>query len=136
MVERVEVVTGGASATYGSDAVAGVINFIMKKNFEGVEVSGQYGFDMHNNTNTAIQADERAADITPTTGSVRDGYKKDVSVLMGTNVADGKGNITGYFVFQNLAPILGASRDFANCDALSNPRPATLATPAQIPTNS
>ncbi len=36
LIERVEVVTGGASATYGSDAVAGVVNFIMKKNFEGV----------------------------------------------------------------------------------------------------
>jgi len=36
LIERVDVVTGGASATYGSDAIAGVINFIMKKDFEGV----------------------------------------------------------------------------------------------------
>jgi iron complex outermembrane receptor protein len=41
-VERVEVVTGGSSAIYGSDAVAGVVNFILKKNFEGVEAYGQY----------------------------------------------------------------------------------------------
>lgn len=38
MVERVEVLTGGASAVYGSDAVAGVVNFIMRKNFEGIEI--------------------------------------------------------------------------------------------------
>ncbi len=38
MVERVEVLTGGASAVYGSDAIAGVVNFIMKKDFEGVQV--------------------------------------------------------------------------------------------------
>ena len=39
MIERVEVVTGGASAVYGSDAIAGVINFILKENFEGLEVN-------------------------------------------------------------------------------------------------
>jgi iron complex outermembrane receptor protein len=43
LVSRVEVVTGGASAAYGSDAVSGVINFIMKDRFEGVQGSFQYG---------------------------------------------------------------------------------------------
>lgn len=42
LVERVEVVTGGASAVYGSDALAGVVNFILKKDFSGVELNGQY----------------------------------------------------------------------------------------------
>ena len=42
-IERVEVVTGGASATYGADAVAGVVNFIMKQNFEGIELDVQSG---------------------------------------------------------------------------------------------
>ncbi len=37
-IERVELLTGGASATYGSDAVAGVVNIILKKNFNGVLV--------------------------------------------------------------------------------------------------
>ena len=48
MVERVEVLTGGASAVYGSDAIAGVVNFIMKKDFEGVQFDAQYGFYQHN----------------------------------------------------------------------------------------
>ena len=42
-IERVEVITGGASAVYGADAVAGVVNFIMKKSFEGFELRGQTG---------------------------------------------------------------------------------------------
>jgi outer membrane receptor protein involved in Fe transport len=42
-IERVDVLTGGASAVYGSDAVAGVVNIIYKKNFEGVAFDGQYG---------------------------------------------------------------------------------------------
>ena len=49
MVERVDILTGGASAVYGSDAVAGVVNFIMKKDFEGVEVTSQYNFYWHEN---------------------------------------------------------------------------------------
>jgi len=44
-IERVEVLTDGASATYGADAVGGVVNLILKSNFEGVEVGGRYGMD-------------------------------------------------------------------------------------------
>ena len=43
MIERVDVLTGGASAIYGADAVTGVVNFILKKNFEGVAFDGQFG---------------------------------------------------------------------------------------------
>ena len=49
MIERVDILTGGASAVYGSDAVAGVVNFIMKKDFEGVQVTTQYNFYWHEN---------------------------------------------------------------------------------------
>src|SRR5690606_39224713 len=42
-IERVEIISGGASATYGADAVAGVTNFILKKNFQGLELDGQVG---------------------------------------------------------------------------------------------
>ena len=47
LIERVDVVTGGASAVYGSDAMAGVVNFILKDNYEGMEVTGQYGISDH-----------------------------------------------------------------------------------------
>lgn len=43
LISRVEVVTGGASSVYGSDAVAGVVNFILKKDFDGIEANYQYG---------------------------------------------------------------------------------------------
>ena len=43
LVDRIEVVTGGASAAYGSDAIAGVVNFILKRNFEGFQIDGQIG---------------------------------------------------------------------------------------------
>jgi len=42
-IERVEIMTGGASSVYGSDAVAGVVNFVLKDGYEGIEFEGQYG---------------------------------------------------------------------------------------------
>jgi outer membrane receptor protein involved in Fe transport len=120
LIERVDVVTGGASATYGSDAIAGVINFIMKKNFEGLEISGQYASAEHSQQDTYIQSQEAAIGITPPTGTIRDGGRHDLSILMGTNFNDGAGNVTGYFVYHNQAAIPGANRDFADCDAYTN----------------
>ena len=71
LIERVEVVTGGASATYGSDALGGVVNFILKDKFEGVELSGQYGLT------------ERGDSETWTLGGI-----------IGGNFADDRGNAT------------------------------------------
>lgn len=50
VIERVEVVPDGGSAIYGSDAIGGVINFITRKHFDGVEVTGRYGFADEFNT--------------------------------------------------------------------------------------
>src|SRR5690349_21910736 len=56
LVERVDVVTGGASAVYGSDAVAGVVNFILKKDLQGVRFDAQYGAAQHENSNHYVQS--------------------------------------------------------------------------------
>ncbi len=53
LVDHVEVLTGGASAVYGSDALAGVVNFVMRKDFEGIEVDGTYGIAEANNNDTS-----------------------------------------------------------------------------------
>jgi iron complex outermembrane receptor protein len=119
LIERVDVVTGGASAVYGSDAIAGVVNFIMRKNVQGVEVNAQYGFNQHSNHEGWMQENERGSEIIPPTGSVNSGYRRDLSIVAGTNTPDGSGNITGYFVFHHQDPSTGASYDFADC-LLSN----------------
>ncbi len=46
---------GGASATYGSDAIAGVVNFIMKRNFQGLQIDSQVGVYNHNQHNDLMQ---------------------------------------------------------------------------------
>ncbi len=115
LIDHVEVVTGGASATYGSDAVAGVVNFVMKHDFEGVQLDGTFGEDEHDQHNPFMQGIERAAGITPPTGSVWDGQNTDFSVIMGANAPDGRGNVTGYFEFKHTSPITEGSRDFSDC---------------------
>src|SRR4029079_15948863 len=70
-IERVEIISGGASSTYGADAVAGVTNFILKKNFQGLELDGQMGVTQDG-----------------------DGFEYQLSGIVGTDFADGRGNIS------------------------------------------
>src|ERR1700735_1018486 len=116
LVERVEVVTGGASAAYGSDAIAGVVNFIMKKNFEGFQLDGQYNENMHDNDNTYMQNLARQFGTTPETGNIINGRQRSFDVLMGTNFADGNGNITGYLAYRHADPVPSSDYDFGACE--------------------
>jgi iron complex outermembrane recepter protein len=116
LVERVEVVTGGASAAYGSDAVAGVINFIMKKDFQGVQFDGQYNENMHNNNNTYMQNLVRGFGYAPATGNTTNGRQRSFDVLMGTNFADGAGNVTGYLSYRHADAVPSSAYDFGGCE--------------------
>jgi outer membrane receptor protein involved in Fe transport len=120
LIERIDVVTGGASATYGSDAIAGVVNFIMKKNFEGIEVNGEYGLYQHSNHNGWVQTDAASNDFAPVRGSLTDGDHRDWSIVMGTNLAGGDGNVTAYLTYHEQDPVPGSHRDFSNCQLVSN----------------
>jgi outer membrane receptor protein involved in Fe transport len=115
LVERVEVVTGGASAAYGSDAIAGVVNFIMKKNFEGFQIDGQLAEFQHDNNDAFVQNLARQFGITPPTGNIEDGRQRNFDMLMGTNFADGKGNITAFLSYRHQDPVASSDRDFGSC---------------------
>jgi iron complex outermembrane receptor protein len=115
LVERVEVVTGGASAAYGSDAIAGVVNFIMKKNFEGIQLDAQYGENWHDNHNAIAQDLVQQFGSTPPTGTAKDGRNKSLDLLMGTNFADGKGNVTAFLSYRHADPVASSQRDFGAC---------------------
>jgi outer membrane receptor protein involved in Fe transport len=115
LVERVEVVTGGASAAYGSDAVAGVVNFIMKKNFEGFQLDGNLGENWHNNKNSFADDLVQQFGYPPPTGTAKDGRNRTFDMLMGTNFADGKGNLTAYLGYRHADPVASNQRDFGAC---------------------
>jgi len=116
LVDRVEVLTGGASATYGSDAVAGVVNFVMKHNFQGVQIDGQVGIAQHSqNDEQGIQGLLKAGGYAIPKGDVWDGRSRDLSVVVGTNGQDDRMNITGYLVYHQQDPVSQSTRDFSSC---------------------
>jgi len=90
LIESVDVVTGGASAVYGSDALAGVVNFRLKK-VEGLEMGGQYGIT------------ERG-----------DGARTQLYGAIGTSFDDGRGNATVYAEYFNREEIFQGDRAFSN----------------------
>ena len=104
LIERVEVLTGGASAVYGSDAVAGVVNFVLKDDFEGVAF----------NINTE-QTEEGDAELTS------------VDLTIGGNIADGRGNVVINAQYTDREDLFQGDRGFANfaqfddTDANGNP---------------
>jgi iron complex outermembrane receptor protein len=115
LIQRVEVLTGGAGAVYGSGAVAGVVNFIMKDNFEGVEVQANLAGDNHQQHNDEVQSVVRAKNF-PLPGNAKfDGKKKDFSLLAGANFADNKGNATFFLSYKQADPLLQSARDFSSC---------------------
>ena len=132
MVERVDILTGGASAVYGSDAVAGVVNFIMKKDFEGVEVTSQYNFYWHENDyggpgevklrDTIEQLNAANPDqFALPDDSVTDGEGVELSVMMGVNSGDGRGNITAYATVFDSKQVLQRDRDYSACSLDTDP---------------
>ncbi|HKE95816.1 MAG TPA: TonB-dependent receptor plug domain-containing protein, partial [Povalibacter sp.] len=125
LIDRVDVVTGGASAVYGSDAIAGVVNFIMKKDFEGLILDAQYSTFQRDNDNKFIR-DLAAVKGIPLAGSTSDGNTVTFSVTAGANTGDGRGNVTGYLMYRTADPVTGGDIDFAGCqlslDSAGNPR--------------
>lgn len=129
LVERVEIVTGGASAVYGSDALAGVVNFIMKRDFEGVIMDAQYRFNWHENDDSEMRRRLDEADLVldgnfapgfePPPGTVVDGETYDANIVVGVNSADGKGNVTVYAGYRYADAVTQDQRDFSTCSLLS-----------------
>jgi outer membrane receptor protein involved in Fe transport len=115
LVKRVEVLTGGASAIYGSDAVAGVVNFILDTNFTGLKVDVEGGINRGSNSRGDLQSIERASGVTPATGAVYDGRSVDVSVVFGKDVFGGNGHVTAYAGYRDTQAVAGSSRDFSAC---------------------
>ncbi|WP_250459624.1 TonB-dependent receptor domain-containing protein [Microbulbifer litoralis] len=121
LVERVEVLTGGSSATYGSDAIAGVVNFIMMDDFEGVRFETQTSVYQHDNDNNAMQDLVSSNGFDVADGSVTDGETNDFSLIMGANLDNGRGNVTAYANYRKIDAVLQSDRDYSGCALAGGP---------------
>src|SRR2546422_7467959 len=136
LIQGVGGLTGGASAVYGSDAITGVVNFIMNDRFEGLQVDLYHSFYNHqqNNPNNVQQAirnrgnavipagEPGAGQPTPAAaffsvpGNINsDGAVNGFSLTMGSNFADNKGNATVFFGYKKEDALFQKNRDFSAC---------------------
>ena len=124
LIKRVEVLTGGASSVYGADAVAGVVNFIMDTNFEGVRFDGNYSIWQHNQDDPSVAGGLNMSDITVDSSrrpsrfrraASTDGRAFDGTVTIGAGFDDGRGHAVAYFGYRNVKPVLQADRDYSAC---------------------
>ncbi len=119
LVKRIDVLTGGASATYGADAVAGVVNFQMDTEFEGFRIDANYGLYTHSNGNEFAQSvlDQKAGnlDYSYPTGNNADGGQYDVTAAFGTSFDDGRGHATAYVGYRRASAVLQGRRDYSSC---------------------
>jgi outer membrane receptor protein involved in Fe transport len=125
LIKRVEVLTGGASSVYGADAVAGVVNFIMDTDFEGVRFDGTWSVYQHNNNCPAVLGGtvctiNQAKGFPFATGSKMDGRAIDGTVSIGAGFDDGRGHVVGYFGYRKVNAVLGAQRDYSSCSITEN----------------
>jgi outer membrane receptor protein involved in Fe transport len=121
LIERVEVLTGGASAVYGSDAVAGVVNFIMKDDFEGIELSVDHSFYNHKNSSDIADVVDYWGFAESPNYIGHDGASNEISLLMGSNFADGKGNATLFVGWRKTDALLQSERDYSGCSLGAHP---------------
>jgi len=116
LIKRVDVMTGGGSSTYGADAVAGVVNFVMDDQFEGFEVNIGSTAYQHDNDNDYIQGlmDDRDFEY-PSGSSGFDGSSFDFSATLGGSFDSGKGHAVGYFTYNKQNELRQGARDYSSC---------------------
>ncbi|WP_246524931.1 TonB-dependent receptor domain-containing protein [Sphingobium phenoxybenzoativorans] len=121
LIKRIEVLTGGASSTYGADAVAGVVNFMIDTDYTGFRLDAQYSMYQHNNRNKVVppllDARQQAGfdGYSYPSGSVLDGGTIDLSATVGTDFDDGRGHITAYAGYRKVKAITQDRRDYSAC---------------------
>ncbi|MGB3738149.1 MAG: TonB-dependent receptor [Pontixanthobacter sp.] len=112
LLERVDVLTGGASTTYGADAISGVVNFITKRDFEGAEI-------------TALQGITEEGD----------GSTQRIDLTVGGNFADGRGNAVLSIGYTDRDVVTQGAREFSEFNLSSfsgNPGGSSTAVPTVI----
>lgn len=115
LIQRVDVLTGGAAAVYGSDAVAGVVNFILDTKLDGLKLDGEIGGYQHNNRDQFARALLDQRQLPYPEGSVLDGRRVNTSVAFGRGFFDDRAHVTLYGGYRQIAGVRQDQRDYSAC---------------------
>ncbi|MDO4710091.1 MAG: TonB-dependent receptor [Pseudomonadota bacterium] len=116
LIKRVDLLSGGASAVYGSDAIAGVVNFILDTDFEGVSLGAGMSAYQHKNDNRYIQGlmDKRGFQY-PKGSSGFDGFSRNIDVALGGKFGDGRGHAMAWLSWRKNEALMQGERDYSSC---------------------
>jgi len=113
LISSIDLLTGGASAAYGADAVAGVVNFKMNRKFRGLRLDAQYGFYQHDNSNDI--ADVVNLRFTAPTGNVVTGGAYDATMALGSGFDEDRGSFVVYAGYRSESAITQDKYDYSIC---------------------
>ena len=115
LLKKVEVLTGGASSVYGSDAVAGVVNFVLDDEFEGFKAAYSHGFYNHKNDISSLRELQRSYGYENAPKDVQTGDTGKFSIAFGGDINDGKGHVTAFYEHTDTKPMLQGEFDISAC---------------------
>lgn len=116
IIKRVDVLTGGASAVYGADAMAGVVNFILDTEFEGFSATAGWSAYQHKNRDSYIQGLAAARNFSfPSGDSGMDGVAKNIDLAWGARFGDNKGHAMAWLTWRENEELRQAARDYSSC---------------------
>jgi len=122
LIKRVELLTGGSSSVYGSDAVAGVVNFILDTTLDGVRIDGQTSVFQHDNhTGSAMRRALDDAGLGPPSGNAVDGGRSSIDVAVGKTFMEGRGHFSAYGGYRKQQGLTQDARDYSACTAQVDP---------------
>lgn len=116
LLKRVDVLTGGASAVYGSDAIAGVVNFVLDNDFTGIQLNGNYNFYAHDNKSSLASQTAGNYNFTqPTQGNTFDGGRSDLTLTVGKKMFDDRFHISAYVDYRHSDFVPLSARSTSGC---------------------
>jgi iron complex outermembrane receptor protein len=121
LIQRVEVLTAGASSVYGSDAVSGVVNFILDTHLEGLRIDAQTSFYQHDNRNASLRPLLTAAGDAFPVGNTVDAANHNIDAAFGKGFLEGRGHATIYGGYRKLSAITQDERDYSACTISADP---------------
>jgi outer membrane receptor protein involved in Fe transport len=121
LIKRVDVLTGGASAVYGSDAIAGVVNFILDDDFEGVQINGNYNFYAHENKPGLVSSvvnnpANNYGFARPSLGNTFDGGRVDLSLTAGKKLFDDRFHVSAFVNYRHANEVPYSARETSGCE--------------------
>src|SRR5262249_834052 len=115
VIQRVEVLTGGSAAVYGSDAVAGAVNFILDTKLDGLRLDGAPSGYQHDTRDGFVEGLLDQRHIPYPRGNVFDGRRDNLSVAYGRSFLGSRAHITVYGAFRKIAGLSEDRRDYSAC---------------------